>query len=86
MFESYTLGRMLFHQLLTEYYKDIGVAIRIKEFHHIKVINLIEMITFYFYLFDSFSLGRISCHQLLTTSKNDNGVAVSKMELHQVKI
>ena len=51
LFESYTLGRMLFHQLLTEYYKDIGVAIRIKEFHHFKVINLIEMITFYFYLF-----------------------------------
>ena len=51
LFESYTLGRMLFHQLLTEYYKDICVAITINELHHIKVINLIEMITFYFYLF-----------------------------------
>ena len=48
LFESYTLGRMLFHQLLTEYYKDIGVAIRIKEFHHIKVIKLIEIMNFFF--------------------------------------
>ena len=67
LFDSFTLGRMSFHQLLTEYFKDIGVAIRIKEFHHIKVIKLIEMITYYFYLFVSLSLERISFHQLLKT-------------------
>ena len=85
LFESFTLGRISFHQLLTEYHKDIGVAISIKKFHHIKVIKLIEMITYYFYLFVSLSLERISFHQLLTTYYWDNGVAVSIMEFHQVR-
>ena len=82
LFESFNLGRISFHQLLTEYHKDIGVAISIKKFHHIKVIKLIEMITYYFYLFVSLSLERISFHQLSTTYYRDMGVAVSVKEIN----
>ena len=33
LFEGFPLGRVSFHQLLTIYYRDIGVAVSIKEFH-----------------------------------------------------
>ena len=43
-FESFPLGRMSFHQLLTTYYRDNGVAVSIMEFHQAREIQLIEII------------------------------------------
>ena len=45
LFESFPLGRMSFHQLLTTYYRDIDVVISIKEFCQVKDIKLIIIIT-----------------------------------------
>jgi hypothetical protein len=67
LFESFTLGRMSFHQLLTTYYRDIGVAASIKEFHQVKDIKLIIIITYYCDLIEFFPLGRMSFHQPLTS-------------------
>ena len=76
---------MSFHQLSTTYYKDIDVAVYVKEFHHTKDIKLIVIITYSSDLFESFPLGSMSFHQLLTTYCKDIGVAVSIKELDHVK-
>ena len=76
---------MSVHQLLTTYYRDNGVSVSIIEFHQVKDIKLIVIITYYCDLFESFPLERVSCHQLLTTYYRDIGVAVSIKEFHQVK-
>ena len=47
LFESFPLGRMLFHQLLATYNKDTGVAASIKKFHNVKDIKLRVIITYY---------------------------------------
>ena len=66
-FESFPLGRMSFHQLLTTYYSDNGVSVSIIEFHQVKDIKLIVIITYYCDLFEIFPTGRMLFHQLLTT-------------------
>ena len=40
LFESFPLERVPFHQLLTTYYKDFGVAVSIKDFYSVKDIIL----------------------------------------------
>ena len=40
LFESFPLGRVSFHKFLTIYYRDISVAVSIKEFHQVKDIIL----------------------------------------------
>ena len=40
LFDSFPLRSMSFHQLLRTYYRDIGVAVSIKEFHYVKDIIL----------------------------------------------
>ena len=84
-FESFPLGRMSIHQLLTTYYWDNGVSVSIIEFHQVKDIKLIVIITYYCDLFQSFPLERVSFHQLLTTYYRDISVALSMKEFHQVK-
>ena len=76
---------MSVHQLLTTYYRDNGVSVSIIEFHQVKDIKLIVIITYYSDLFDSFPLGSMSFHQLLTTYYRDIGVAISIKEFHSVK-
>ena len=68
---------MSFHQHLTTYYRDNGVVVSIMEFHQVKEIKLIVIITYYCDLFESFPLGRVSFHQFLTIYYRDIGVAVS---------
>ena len=46
-FESFPLGRMLFHQLLMTYYRDMGVAVTIKKLYIVQDIELIVIITYY---------------------------------------
>ena len=76
---------MSFHQLLTTYYSDNGVSVSIIEFHQVKDIKLIVILTYYSELFEGFPLGRMSFHQPLTSYYMDIGVAVSIKEFHQVK-
>ena len=66
-FESFPLGRMSIHQLLTTYYRDNGVSVIIIEFHHVRDIKLIVIITYYYDLFEIFPTGRMLFYQLLTT-------------------
>ena len=77
IFMSFPLGRMSFHQLLTTYYSDNGVSVSIIEFHQVKDIKLIVIITYQYDLFESFPLERVSFHQLLTIYYRDIVVAVS---------
>ena len=84
-FESFSLGRMSFHQLLTMYYSDNGVSVGIIEFHQVKDIKLIVIITYNCDLVESFPLERVLFHHLLTTYCRDILVAVSIKEFHQVK-
>ena len=84
LFESLPLGRMSFHQLLTIYYRDNGLAVSIREFH-IKFIKLIVIIIYFSDFFESFSLGRMPFHQLLITYYRDIDVAVIIKEYPQVK-
>ena len=63
----------------------MGVAVSIIEFHQVKDIKLIVIITYYCDLFESFPLERVSFHQLLTTYYRDISVALSMKEFHQVK-
>ena len=67
------------------YYRDIDVAVCIKELQHTKGIKLIAIISYYSDLFDSFPFGSMSFHQLLTSYYRDIGVAVSIKEFHSVK-
>ena len=67
------------------YYRDMGVAVSIKEFYMVKDIKLIVIITYYCDLFESFPLERVLFHQLLRTYYRDISVAVSIKEFHQVK-
>ena len=83
---SFSSEKMLFHQLLTTYYKDIGVDVNIKKFHLVKYIKFIVIITYYSELFESFPLGRMSFHQPLTSYYKDIGVALILNEFHQVKV
>ena len=64
-FESFPLGRMSFHQLLTIYYRDNGVAVSMMEFHEVKEIKLIVIITYYCKLFESFPFGRMAFQQFM---------------------
>ena len=75
--KSFPLGEMSFHQCISTYYKDISVAIIIKEFHQVKNTKLIVIITYYYDIFESFPLGRMSFHQLLTIYYRGFSVAVS---------
>ena len=84
IFESFPLERMSFHQLLTTYNSDNGISVSIIEFHQVKDIKLIVIITYYCDLFESFPLGRVLFHQLLTIYYRDIGVTVSIKEFHQV--
>ena len=75
---------MSFHQLLKTYYRDNGVSVDMIEFHQIKDIKLIVIITYYYDIFESFPLGRVLFHQLVTIYYRDIGVTVSTKEFHQV--
>ena len=85
LLKSFPLGKMSFHQCLSSYYKDISVAIIIKEFHQVKVIKPTVIITYNCDLFESFTLGRMSFQQLLTKYYKDIGVAASEREFQQNK-
>ena len=74
-----------YYYICLTYYSDIGVAVSIMEFHQVKDIKLIVIITYYSDLFDSVHLRSMSFHQLLTTYYRDIGVAVSIKEFHYVK-
>ena len=84
-FESFSLERMSFHQLLWTYYRDMGIAVSIKEFHLVNDIKLIIIINYYFELFYSFPLGMMSFHQPLISYWKDIRIAIIFMELHQVE-
>ena len=84
-FESFPLGRMSIHQLLTTYYRDNGVSVSIIKFHHVRDMKLIVIITYYYDLLERFPLERVLFHQLFTTYYRDISVAVSIKEFHQVK-
>ena len=73
------------HYIYLISYRDIDVAVCVKEFHHTKGIKLIVIITYSSDLFESFPLGSMSFHQLLTIYYKDIGVAVSIKELDHVK-
>ena len=75
---------MSFHQLLTTYYSDNSVSVSIIEFHQVKDIKLIVILTYYCDLFESFPLERVSFHKFLTYYW-DIGVAVIIKEFRQVK-
>ena len=77
--------RLPFCQFLTIDYRDIGIAFIIKEFHQVKAITLIVIITYYHYIFKSFCWGIIFSHQLLKTYDRNIGVAVSVKDFHLVK-
>ena len=51
LFESFTLERVSFHQLLTTYYSDNGVSVSKIEFHQVRDLKLIVIITYYCDLF-----------------------------------
>ena len=86
LLKSFPLGKMSFHQCLSSYYKDISVAIIIKEFHQVKVIKPTVIITYNCDLFESFTLGRMSFQQLLTEYYKDIGVAIRIKEFHHIKV
>ena len=83
LFESFPLGRVLNHQLLTTYYRDIDVAVCVKEFHHAKGIKLIVIITYYSDLFECFPLGRLSFHQPKTIYCNDIHISLFIKKIHK---
>ena len=85
LFVSLSLERISFHQLLTTYYWDNGVAVSIMEFHQVREIKHIVIITDYCDLFESFPFGRVLFHHFLTIYYRDFSVAVSIKEFHQVK-
>ena len=76
---------MSFHQCVSTYYKYNSVAIILKMFHQVKVIEPIVIITYNIDLFESYTLGRMLFHQLLTEYHKDIGVAISIKEFHSVK-
>ena len=67
------------------YYRDNGIAVGIMEFHQVKEIKLIVIITYYCDLFESFPLGRVLFNQFFTIDYRDINVAISIKEFHQVK-
>ena len=71
IFFSCFLEKISFHQLLTTYYKDIGVDVRINQFHQVKDIKLIVIITYYSEVFE-----KMSFHHPLTSFYKAIGVAV----------
>ena len=74
-----------YYYICLTYYRDIGVAVSIMEFHQVRDINLIVIITYYCDLFKSFPFGRMLNYQLLTTYYRDIDVAVCVKEFHQAK-
>ena len=86
LFKSFPLGKMSLHQSLSSYYKDISVAMIIKEFHQVKVIKPTVIMTYNCDLFESFTLGRMSFYQLLTEYDKDIGVAIRIKEFHHIKV
>ena len=84
--KSFPLGKMSFHQCLSSYYKDISVAIIIKEFHQVKVVKLTVIMNYICDLFESFTLGRTSFNQLLMEYHKDIGVAISIKKFHHISV
>ena len=74
-----------YYYICLTYDRDIGVAVSIMEFHQVREIKLIVIITYYCDLLESFPIETVSFHQLLTTYNRDIGVAISIKEFHSVK-